>query len=282
MAPMLPFLAEAVYQNLVVAVDPARPDSVHLTRWPTAEVAGYRDEGLEAGMRLARRVVELARTLRGTAGIRVRQPLARLWVALPEREAPHLDELLELVRAEVNVKIVERIADEHDLVERRVRPLLPKIGPRLGPRVPEVVAAAKAGEVEIEPDGSVRIAGLTLAPDEVEIVATPRPGRAVAHDDGIVVAIDTELTPELLAEGDARELARAIFDLRRAAELEFDDPIELWIHPLPEALAPFLEDVAEETLAVRWTGGPPPDGLLGERVELSSGEVAVALRRADG
>jgi isoleucyl-tRNA synthetase len=282
MAPMLPFLAEAVYQNLVVAVDPARPDSVHLTRWPTAEVAGYRDEGLEAGMRLARRVVELARTLRGTAGIRVRQPLARLWVALPEREAPHLDELLELVRAEVNVKTVERIADEHDLVERRVRPLLPKIGPRLGPRVPEVVAAAKAGEVEIEPDGSVRIAGLTLAPDEVEIVATPRPGRAVAHDDGIVVAIDTELTPELLAEGDARELARAIFDLRRAAELEFDDPIELWIHPLPEALAPFLEDVAEETLAVRWTGGPPPDGLLGERVELSSGEVAVALRRADG
>ncbi|MER3488003.1 MAG: hypothetical protein C4307_04400, partial [Chloroflexota bacterium] len=69
MAPMLPFLAEAVYQNLVVTVDPGRPDSVHLTRWPTAELVGYRDEGLEASMGLARRVVELARALRGTAGI---------------------------------------------------------------------------------------------------------------------------------------------------------------------------------------------------------------------
>ncbi len=282
LAPMLPFLSEAIYQNLVVAVDPSRPDSVHLTRWPTAEVAGYRDEALEAAMALARRVVELARTLRGNAGIRVRQPLARLWVALPDRDVPHLDELLELVRAEVNVKTVERIADEHDLVERRVRPILPKVGPRLGPRVPEVMAAVKAGRFEIAPDGSVRVGDVTLAPDEVEIVAAPRPGRAVAHADGIVVGVDTELTPELLAEGDARELARAIFDLRRTAGLEFDDPIELWVHPLPEALIPFVADVAEETLAVRWAGSPPPDRLVNDRVELSSGEVAIALRRADG
>jgi len=280
-APMLPFLAEAMYQNLVVAVDPARPDSVHLTRWPTAEVAGYRDEALEAAMGVARRIVELARTLRGTAGIRVRQPLARLWVALPDREVPHLDELLELVRDEVNVKAVERIADEHELVERRVRPILPKIGPRLGPRVPEVVAAIKAGHFEIEPDGRVRVGDVVLAPDEVEVVAAPRPGRAVAHADGIVVAIDTELTPELLVEGDARELARAIFDLRRTAELEFDDPIELWIHPLPDGLGPHLTAVAEETLAVRWAGDRPPVGLPQQQVELSSGAITVALRRAD-
>lgn len=280
-APMLPFLAEAMYQNLVVAVDPARPDSVHLTRWPTAEVAAYRDEPLEAAMGVARTIVELARTLRGTAGIRVRQPLARLWVALPDREVSHLDELLELVRDEVNVKAVERIADEHELVERRVRPILPKIGPRLGPRVPEIVAAIKAGHFEIEPDGRVRVGDVVLAPDEVEVVAAPRPGRAVAHADGIVVAIDTELTPELLVEGDARELARAIFDLRRTAELEFDDPIELWIHPLPDGLGPHLAAVAEETLAVRWADERPPVGLPQQQVELSSGAIAVALRRAD-
>ena len=124
---------------------------------------------------------------------------------------------------------VELIADGSELVERRVKPLLPKIGKRLGAAIPAVMAAAREGAVEIADDGSVTLAGVTLAPDEVEIQATPRPGTAVAEDDGLVVVLDTELTPELRAEGDARELARAVQDLRREAGLELDDRIELWI-----------------------------------------------------
>ena len=155
-------------------------------------------------MATARRAVDLARTLRGAANLRVRQPLARLWLALPGGDLHELDALVTLIADEVNVKAVELIGDESALVERRVKVLLPKVGKRLGARIPAVMAAAREGAVEIRADGSVALAGVVLAADEVEILATPRPGTAVAHDDGLVVVIDTELTPALRAEGDGR------------------------------------------------------------------------------
>ncbi|MDP9481968.1 MAG: class I tRNA ligase family protein [Chloroflexota bacterium] len=282
MAPILPFLTEAIYDNLVATVDPGAPDSVHLSGWPTTELASDRDERLEAAMATTRRAVELVRTLRGQAGLKVRQPLARLWLALPGAELHEREALLELLAEEVNVKSVELIGDESELVERRVKPLLPRIGKKLGATVPAVMAAARAGEFEIHPDGSVTLAGVTLAPDEVEILASPRPGTAVAHDEGLVVVIDTTLTPDLRAEGDARELQRAIQDLRREAELALDDRIEVWLDPLPDAIGPFVGAVAADTLADRIVAAPAPAGLPAATVELDSGPVRLALRRVDG
>jgi isoleucyl-tRNA synthetase len=279
LAPTLPFLSESMYQNLVVSNDPAAPDSVHLTRWPTTELAGYRDERLEAAMTTARRAVELARTLRGQAGLKVRQPLARMWLALPGGELPERDALLELIGEEVNVKSVELIGDESELVERRVKPLLPKIGRKLGSAVPAVLAAARDGAFEIHADGSVSLAGLTLAPDEVEILATPRPGTAVAHDEGLVVVIDTALTPELRTEADVRELARAIQDLRKDAGLALTDRIEVWIDGLSPEVAAHTDRIAADTLAEQITLARPSDGHKASTVELQSGRVQVALRR---
>ena len=279
LAPILPFISEAIYLNLVTTVDEAAPDSVHLTRWPTAELAGFGDERLEAAMATARRAVELARTLRGSAGLKIRQPLARLWLALPGGDLHELDALVDLIADEVNVKSVELIGDESALVERRVKPLLPRIGRKHGPAIPAIVAAARAGEVTFLEDGSVRLAGVTLAPDEVEILATPRPGTAVADDEGLVVVVDTELTPELRAEGDARELQRAIQDLRKEAELELDDRIEVWIDGPADTVRPYLATIAAETLADEIRFGPAPARVPSASVSLAAGSVTIGLRR---
>jgi isoleucyl-tRNA synthetase len=235
-------------------------------------------------METIQRAVDLARTLRAQAGIRTRQPLARLWIAFPGADHPELDALLALVADELNVREVIRIGDESSLVERRIKPLLPKIGKRLGPAIPAVMAAARDGQFEIRADGSVALGGAVLAPDEVEILVAPRPGTAVAHDDGLVVVIDTELTDALRAEGDARELQRAIQDLRRDVGLELDDRIDLVV-ALPHTAAgvrPHLPAVAAETLADAVAEGPLPDDWPRATVALGGAEAAIALRRRGG
>jgi isoleucyl-tRNA synthetase len=281
LAPILPFVSEAMYGNLAADLADA-PDSVHLTRFPTADLAAHRDERLEAAMAVAQAAVDLARTLRSSARLKTRQPLAKAWLALPDRGLDVDAELLAIIASEINVKSVELISDESGLIERRVKPLLPKIGKRLGSAIPAVMAAAREGKVTFEADGSVTLAGVTLAPDEVEIQATPRPGTAVAEDDGLVLVLDTELTPALRAEGDARELQRAIQDLRKDAGLELDDRIDLWVDGLSPDMVAHLGAVAEETLAELRTGEPPA-GVQQATVELEGGPVTIALRRrADG
>jgi isoleucyl-tRNA synthetase len=295
-APILPFLAEELYRVLVPAGElEGVPDSVHLTSWPDTELESLRDPALEDAMAALRRAVELGRTLRGQANLRLRQPLARLWLALPGGtlgtglSGSDSDDLLGQLAEELNVKRVDLIGDESELVERRVKPLLPRIGRRYGSAIPAIMAAARANEFRIDGDGSVHLGGVTLAPDEVEILATPRPGTAVAHDEGIVVVLDTQLTPELLAEGDAREVTRAIQDLRKQAELALDDRIELWLDAddlTLAALEPHLAAIAQDTFAdvIHRDGAVAlPDDAASVEVGLDSTTLRVSLRpRAHG
>jgi isoleucyl-tRNA synthetase len=293
LAPLLPFLAEEMHQVLVVPAEADAPDSVHLTRWPSAELAPLRDERLADAMADLRHAVELGRTLRGQAGIRIRQPLARLWLALPPGALRDLLvsggdgglELLALLRDELNVRTVELIGDESELVARRVKPLLPVIGARYRDAIPAIMAAARADDVRLLDGGRVELGGVTLGPEEVEILATPRPGTAVAHDEGVVVVIDTQLTPELLAEGDARELTRAVQDLRKQAGLRLDARISLWLdaaEPDLARLAAYLPAVASDTLADEVHHAPPPEHATATRVELRTGSVGLAVVERDG
>jgi isoleucyl-tRNA synthetase len=281
LAPILPFIAESMYGNLSATVV-GSPDSVHLTGWPAGELAADRNHAAEAAMATARRAVELTRTLRSGAGVRMRQPLAQAWLAIPGGASTLTPDLIGLVAAEANVRHVSVIDDDSDLVERRVKPLLPRIGKRLGSAIPAIMAAARAGEVEFLPDGGVRLAGVELASDEVEVQAAPRPGTAVAADEGLVVVLDTVLTDDLRVEGDVREIQRAIQELRRAAGLELDDRIRLWLamdDEVVDRLGPAVEAIATETLATELHLEPPPDGAATSAVEISRGRMTVGLER---
>jgi isoleucyl-tRNA synthetase len=204
-----------------------------------------------------------------------------VWVALPPGTDVPAD-VLAILGEELNAKTVEVIADDSDLIERRVRPLLPKIGKRRGGRTQDVLNAARNNDVEYMPGGGARLAGVELAADEVEILATPRSGTAVTHDQGLVIAIDTELDDELRAEGVARELLRAIQDLRKTAGLELDDTIDLWLQAPQAVLAPlrpYEARVIDDALVTGISHDEPPDDAVRATHQLPDGEVSIALRR---
>ena len=280
--PILPFLSETMYGNLVGRgrgrAGQRPPDRVADGRAGglPRRAAGGRDGGRAGRGRPGADAPQFGADQDPSAARRGRGWRCRI-AALDVD-----DELLSIIADEINVKDVEVIADDSDLVERRVKPLLPKIGKRLGPQIPAVMAAARDGAVTYESDGSVTLGGVTLAPDEVEIQATPRPGTAVADHDGLVVVIDTDLTPALRAEGDARELQRAVQDLRQDAGLELDDRIDLWVDGLAGRRRGVPARGRRRDPGRDLTDGAAPVDASRATVELDVGPVAVALRRRPG
>jgi isoleucyl-tRNA synthetase len=293
LAPIVPHLADAMWDNLVAAVDEAAPDSVHLADFPS-RVAGRSDPAVEQAVDLARRTVALGRTARAASGLRTRQPLRAIRVKLPggatafaADEAVN-SELTTQVLEELNVRELAPIPDESEMVERSLYPLLPVIGPRHGKDVGRVMAGARSGDWRVNDDGTATIGGVTLQPDEFELTARARPGHEVAEDGDLLVALDTTLDEELEAAGFAREVAHRLQALRREAGFEINDRIEVAIG-LSEAAAarlePHLPWLLDELLAVQGSLGVDvqmadaaaraSDELDGERLEL-------AVRRAPG
>ncbi|HET8587500.1 MAG TPA: DUF5915 domain-containing protein, partial [Candidatus Limnocylindria bacterium] len=291
LAPFVPHLADAMWRNLVVAVDGEAPDSVHLASFP-APIAGRRDTELEVGVDLARRVVALGRTARAASGVRTRQPLRAVRVKLPAaagalaRDGSTAAALTEQVLDELNAKALEVIPDESEMVERTLYPLLPVVGPRRGSAVGAVMAGARSGDWQLLDDGRVAVGGVTLEPDEFQLTARARPGHEVAEEGDLLVALDTQVDDELAAEGLAREVAHRLQNLRKAAGYEISDRIVAAVGGDADAvdrLRPFADWLADETLAVELHLAP--DALLadadrGEEVTIEGGTLRLALRRA--
>jgi isoleucyl-tRNA synthetase len=271
-APLLPLTTEAIWRGLT-----GEP-SVHLADWP--ELAGWpEDADLASAMDLVRAVCSTALGLRKARQLRVRLPLARLTVGHPDAQslAPYAD----LIRDEVNVKDVELLSDPAGLgtFELAVNPRT--LGPRIGAKVQEVIKAVKAGNWERHGD-SLTAAGIELAPGEFELrlaAADPDSTSALPGNAGLV-ALDTTVTPELAAEGTARDVVRTVQQARRDAKLAVTDRIRLTVGAdglVADAVRAFAEFIAGETLAVDVQVRPAEDVDAPAQAVADGGSVRVLV-----
>jgi isoleucyl-tRNA synthetase len=240
-APVMPFLAEHLWRNLVAEACEDAPESVFLAGWPEP---GEIDATLLAEVAEVRQVVELGRQARAASGLKLRQPLRRLVVQGAAGAAGHGDEIGE----ELRVKEVE--FGEVEATELNVRPNLPVLGPRLGKELGRVRAALQAGEFEELEGGGFRVVGHELGSDEVLVERRGREGWAVAAEGGITVALDTTLDDELEREGRVLDLIHRLNSMRKDAGLELTDRIRVTLPSSYAELEPHYEWIAKEVLAV--------------------------------
>jgi isoleucyl-tRNA synthetase len=246
--PVMPFLAEHLWRNLAAE---GAPPSVFLAGWPETR---ERDEQLLEEVAEVRRVVELGRQARSQSGLKLRQPLRRLIVEGADLSGEHAQE----VREELRVKVVE--LGRVEATELRVKPNLPVLGPKLGKELGSVRAALEAGEFEQLDDGRFRVGEQELAPDEVLVERHGKEGWAVASGNGVTVALDTALDPELELEALVLDLIHQINSLRKQQGLELTDRIRITLPAAQKHLLRHEAWIKEETLAVEieTNGGSEP------------------------
>ncbi len=287
LAPIMPFVTERVWQDMVLPTDPDGPSSVHLASWPVADEDIINTE-LSTAMRVTRRMVQLGRAARSESKIKVRQPLNRMLVP-SSALAVLTPELQDEVRAELNVNQLESFGSAGDLVEYSAKGNFRSLGRRFGKQTPHVAAAianadaarlaaelSESGTTTVEFEGET----LELVVEDVLLTERPREGWSVVNEQGETVALDLELTPELLRAGMARDVIRFIQEARKRAGLDVSDRIILQWNASGE-LAVAVEEhsgmIADEVLAVGMRLVPNMDSA--DEVDSGLG-IAVSLTRA--
>ena len=258
-APVMPFIAEEMFQNLVRRATSGAPASVHHASYPPFD-ASLIDDDLERRMRAARRVVELGRAARSSAAVKTRMPLPKLIVVFDANDRDHgaLDsdsELAEIVKEELNVKAIEIRDAAEGLVRETVKPDLKVLGPKLGKDLPRVRQALAEGRYERR-DGTIKVEGFDLSDTEVLISHEGAPGHAVGRDAGATVALETKVSPELELEGLARELAHHLNNMRKDAGLDISDRIVLrYAGPIGRVFERYGDFIKQEALATSFAEG---------------------------
>ena len=290
LAPLTPFVTEVMYQNLVRAMQPGAYDSVHHCDWPEADMAVV-DATLLDQMALARQITSLGLGSRGSANIKVRQPLSAALAYVQEDGTAWSETYTAIVCEELNVKSLRFVEQEAQLLSYEVLPNNKLLGPRLGATLGRVRAAlthADAGvvvqNVQSGDPVTLSIDGETveLAPDEVLVRTHPAEGLAVTTDRGVTVAVETDITPELRTEGLARELVRRIQVMRRDAGFNIADRIVTYGFsdgPLSDALLTWSDYVKAETLSIDLVAGAPPSEAFSEEHRIEGMVVTLGVKR---
>lgn len=293
LAPTMPFMAEELYQNLVRSQNDAAEESVHLTRWPGFE-AGLINERLNQDMDLVVRLASVGHAARNKANRKVRQPLSEAAFSVGNAEEGRVvNAYADILADELNVKHVRTLNSAREAVSYSINPLPKQLGQKYGSRFP----ALRKAILEADADAAARLllAGEPLKvaldgesydilPDEVEVRALAREGFAVASEGALMAALVTDLTPELVREGLAREFVRRVQDLRKQANLEISDRIHLYFTATPQLKEAVLSNqnyIQGETLTLKIFDQAPSDDFATVRDEFDGEQVWIGITKAN-
>jgi isoleucyl-tRNA synthetase len=286
LAPVIPFLTEEIYQNLVRSLYPDARESIHHTLWPEADQEAI-DLKLIEQMKLARETASQGLSARSNAGLKVRQPLAGVLVHVKEGRGELEPELIDIVLDELNIKELKFIQDASSLIQYVVLPDNKILGPKYGsdfPKAKEALSSLDPNHVaalvhdgkEISTDS-----GFIFTPDEILISTDAAEGYATVDSNFLTVAIETELTQELREEGLARELIRRIQDFRKKADFDIADRINLVYQASPllkDAIQAHQDYIMAETLAKELVEGDPEKGMYSGTSSFEGEEVTLGLK----
>ncbi len=283
-APFCPFLSERMYRNLT-----ADTGSVHLNLFPKADKT-KQNKALEDKMSSPRRTVQLGRALRELKELKVRQPLSKI-IVVTEQETVRRDinDFSDIIRSELNVKVIEFVKDSGSLVNQKIKPNFKALGPKFGQHVNQVASAIKTfGEKEIDEliqtgKHMIHIAGheFEVTKNEVEILHEEKEGLAVQSDGSLTVGLDTHLTPELIDEGFAREFINRVQNLRKEAGFEVVERIRIAFDgsdTLKKAVSNQKAYILNETLSTEILT-TYAHGEFAKEVEINDEKVQISVQR---
>lgn len=285
-APFMPFMSENIYQNLVCSLDQTAPESVHLCDFPQVDEK-MRDEALESRIGFIQQVVALGRTVRTAHDLKVRQPLSELTVIAHKPEAKKWLESMQLaVAEELNIKKILFSEKESDFVTFTAKANTKLLGPKLGQRVKDVakfVQGLQSAQIaELLAGGGLSFEEIQLGLEDVLIYRDPKAGLAVETERGITVAINTQLTPELIQEGFAREVVSKVQNARKSAGLAVENRIHLSVSgdvELTQALEKFRDYIASEVLAEKLELGKASKLAYQETVNVNGKNCELSLEK---
>jgi isoleucyl-tRNA synthetase len=287
LAPFIPFITEAIYQNLVRSAYPQAYESIHHCAWPQYDQAIV-DEAIIDQMALARQLASVGLSARNSAGIKVRQPLSKAMAHVGGKRTLSA-EYIDIVTDELNVKRFEFVEEANQLVTYQVLPDNKKLGPRFGAQFPEVRAALESTDVDqlvakVQAKLSVELEiadrTVTLEPDEILIQTKPVVGLITAEDKQVTVALDAEISPDLRAEGLAREIVRRVQAMRKNAEFNIEDRITTYYvaeTDLVEVFQSWGDYIKAETLSTELVHSDPPAGVHRENHKIEGQTLTLGI-----
>lgn len=256
-SPFAPFITEEIYQNLNTVSGLENFESIHLVDFPKVE---NRDESLEIKMEMAQKVVYLSRAMRAKSNLKVRQPLQKIMIAIDPKLREAVENIKDVILEEVNIKELVVLEDDSGIVTKSAKANFKTIGPKYGKLVKPLAGAIKdltkeqistidsSGELTLEVSGE----SVTISREDVEIVSTEIEGWMVETEEGVTVAIDTELSEDLIAEGYAREFVNRIQNMRKDGGLDVVDRIKVQFQSdakFVEYILKYSDYISNEVLA---------------------------------